>query len=124
MGGIYFWDCNEIVREIFMWCKDRGIFLVVIYLFGKFNVEVDLVSRYFYDDMEWLLDIYVYNSLIIKWGNFEIDFFVLWLNVKLFCYVVWKFDLCVYFIDVFIFDWFVFKFVYCFLFFSVIGKVF
>lgn len=60
MGGIYFRDCNQITREIILWCKDRDIFLIIIYLFGKLNVEVDKVSREFYDDMEWLLDVQVY----------------------------------------------------------------
>ncbi|CAH3176796.1 unnamed protein product [Porites lobata] len=47
-------------RETLLWCKDRGISLVVTYLPGKLNVEADLASRHFHDDTEWSLDTHCY----------------------------------------------------------------
>ena len=123
MGGTHSRDCNEIARETLMWCKDRGISLAVTHLPGKLNVEADLASRHFHDDTEWSLDTHVYNSLITKWGNPEIDLFASRLNAKLPCYAAWKPDPCAHFIDAFTLDWSVFKLVYCFPPFSVIGKV-
>lgn len=123
MGGTHSRDCNEIARETLLWCKDRGISLAVTHLPGKLNVEADLASRHFHDDTEWSLDTHVYNSLITKWGNPEIDLFASRLNAKLPCYAAWKPDPCAHFIDAFTLDWSVFKLVYCFPPFSVIGKV-
>ena len=88
-----------------------------------FNVEADPASRHFHDDTEWSLDTHVYNSLITKWGNPEIDLFASRLNAKLPWYAAWKPDPCAHFIDAFTLDWSVFKLFYCFPPFSVIGKV-
>lgn len=57
MGGIKFNGCNDIIREIFMWCIDRKLILFIFYLLGKFNIEVDKVSCEFNNsNIEWLLD--------------------------------------------------------------------
>lgn len=57
MGGIKFSSCNDIIREIFMWCIDWKLILLIFYLLGKLNIEVDRVSCEFYNsNIEWLLD--------------------------------------------------------------------
>lgn len=49
MGGIYFKLCNDIVSQIWIWCIDRSIWLLVVYIFGVENVVVDRKFRKFDD---------------------------------------------------------------------------
>lgn len=123
MGGIYSRDCNQIMRETILWCKDRDISLTITHLPGKVNIEADKAIREFHDDTEWSLDVQVYQTLVSRWGTPDVDQFVSQLNAKMLCYVAWKPDPNAFTIDAFTLSWSVFNLVYCFPPFSVIVKV-
>lgn len=125
MGGQKVRNCNDIIKEILMWCIQRQLVLLIFYILGKLNIEVDRVSRELYNsNKEQFLDFIIFDEFKFKWGDFEIDMFLLRLNYKMFLYVVWKLDLCVEIIDIFILYWFRYKFIYCFIFFGFFSKVF
>lgn len=67
MGGMKFRFCNEMIREIIMWCMVRYLILLIFYLLGKLNVEVDRVSCVFYNsNIEWFLVLFV---LMVFYGK-------------------------------------------------------
>ena len=45
MGGSHSIPCNKIARDIWMWCKDREIWLTPGHIPGIENTEADLASR-------------------------------------------------------------------------------
>lgn len=92
MGGTHSRPCNNITREIMLWCKAKDVTLVIAHLPGKLNVEADKASRVFNDDTEWCLDVCEYNRLVKLWGLPCIDLFTSKLNYKLMPCVAWKPD--------------------------------
>ena len=48
-------ELDEIAREIWLWCVDKGIHLSAAHFLGKMNQEADELSRVFNDDLEWSL---------------------------------------------------------------------
>ena len=54
MGGTKSRVCNEVTREIIMWCMAMPLRLSVSHLPGKLNVEADRASRNFHNsNTEW-----------------------------------------------------------------------
>lgn len=92
MGGIYFLECNKIVCEIWIWCIQRNIWVIVILLLGKENVDVDREFRIFNDNIEWFFEENIFYSIVKIYGMLFIDFFVFRINRKVFCYVLWRLD--------------------------------
>ena len=123
MGGTHSTTCNQITRDILLWCKDRNIVLTIAHLPGHLNVLADKASREFKDNIEWGLDSGCYVMLTNKWGNSQIDMFASRLNHKIDKYVSWKPDPSAYAVDAFSIDWNKFDLIYCFPPFSLIGKV-
>lgn len=54
MGGIYFMECNFVVKDIWLFCIMRQIWVFVVYILGKENIQVDKEFRVFYDNKEWM----------------------------------------------------------------------
>ena len=123
MGGTHSRPCNDITREILLWCKAKGLTLAIAHLPGKLNIEADKASRVFNDDTEWSLDVGEYNRLVTLWGRPSIDMFASRLNYKLTPYVAWKPDPGALAIDAFTLNWSDYPLLYCFPPFSLIGKV-
>ena len=122
MGGTHSPSCNNIAREIILWCKARNIWLSISHIPGKLNVEADQASRVFNDDTEWSLDSNLFADLVAKWGQPDIDLFASRLNHKADKYVSWKADPGAIATDALSIDWSPYKLV-CFPPFSLIGKV-
>ena len=56
-------SCNKITRDIWLWCKARGLWLTAAYLLGALNVEADAQSRLFHENTEWFLD-----QVVFEWS--------------------------------------------------------
>ena len=50
-GGTKSCSCNDITREIFMWCIDRELTLSISHLPGKLNTEAVKASREFHNTL-------------------------------------------------------------------------
>ena len=123
MGGTHSDPCNDIARQIILWCKDRNVWLSISHIPGKLNTEADQASREFNDDTEWSLNPGLFNNLVAKWGKPEIDLFASRLNNKVDLYVSWRADPGAFATDSLSVDWSPYKLIYCFPPFSLIGKV-
>ena len=122
MGGLKSRVCNEVTRQIIMWCMARHLTLSVSHLPGKPDVEADRVSSIFHkSNTEWSLAPSVFDELWAKWGEPDIDMFASRLNYKVSQYVAWKPDSGAIAIDAFTLDWSRYKLIYCFPPFSLIG---
>ena len=55
MGGIKSADCNNMARQIWLWCIEREIWLSACHIPGSINVEADSESRVFNTSTEWSL---------------------------------------------------------------------
>lgn len=123
MEGTHSLQCNEITREIILWCRERELTISISHLPGKLNIEADRASRYFHSNTEWSLDLGCFQSLTAKWGMPEVDMFASRLNHKVEKYIAWKPDPGAIAIDAFTVDWAKYQLIYCFPPFSLIGKV-
>ena len=82
MGGIQSERCNEIAREICLYCKLRNIWISAEHLPGVNNSRADLESRTFSDGIEWTLEKKYFNCIIDRFGDVEIDLFASRLNAQ------------------------------------------
>ena len=123
IGGTHSRPCNDITREILLWCKAQSLFLVIAHLPGHLNVEEDSASRVFKDDTEWSLDLNEYNRLVNYCGMPCADLFASRLHNKVKSYVAWKPDPGALAIDAFTVDWSDYSLASCFPPFSLIARV-
>ena len=105
MGGIKSQPCNELAKRIWQWCTERGCWLTAAYLPGKANVIADAMSRKFNDQIEWQLNVCIFNRINDEFGPFEIDLFASRLNKQLGRYCAWKPDPAAVAVDAFSVDW-------------------
>ena len=93
IGGTKSCSCNDITREIFMWCIDRQLTLSISHLPGKLNTEADKASRVFHNsNTEWSLDQTSFNELKSELGEPDVDMFASRLNHKTPHYIAWRRD--------------------------------
>lgn len=117
-------NCNDITREIMMWCMETHLSLSVSHIPGKLDTAADKASREFQNNnTEWSLDPTIFNELTSRWGEPEIDMFASRLNHKLTSYEAWKPDPGTVAIDAFTLDWSKYHLIYRFPPFSLISKV-
>ena len=121
MGGSKSKECNRMAKDIWLWCKERNIWLSVVFLPGIFNVDADRESRQFNDDMEWKLDSHIFERICQIFGRPDIDMFATRLNYQIKPFVSWKPDPECWAVDAFFVDWSD-KFIYCFPPFSIIQR--
>ena len=84
--------CNQIARDIWLWCYNRGIWLSAAHLPGSQNVRADKESRTRHDNMEWVLDAQLFQKICDVFGKPEVDLFANRLNHQLDNYMSWKPD--------------------------------
>lgn len=113
---------NNIVRDLWLWCKEKDIYLTVSYIEGKKNIEADKASREFNANIEWSLNQRVFELVIQRYGNMDIDLFASRLNHKIEKYISWKPDPMAVYINAWHVEW-DFKLGYCFPPFSLIPSV-
>ena len=83
MGGSRSPECNSIANIIWIWAKDRNIWLTVSHIPGTENFEADAQSRHFNDRTEWKLDRRIFKSITHKLFCPEIDMFASRLNFQM-----------------------------------------
>ncbi|XP_022795666.1 uncharacterized protein LOC111334234 [Stylophora pistillata] len=66
MGTSHSWQLNELNKEIWTWCIDRGIWLTVAHIPGKTNVVADRESRQHRREIEWTINSDLYEEGICK----------------------------------------------------------
>ena len=98
--------CQKITKKIWLWCKNRGIWLSAAYLPSKENVVADKMSRKDYDkSSEWALNESIFQKTCKVYGKPEIDMFATRLNHKCKRYVSWHPDPYAEAVDAFSVDW-------------------
>ena len=75
MGGVKVKLCNNIAKELIVWCKARGIWVSASYIPGRNNTEADSLSRKINDNLEWKLDKSSFEYICNKFGTPDIDLF-------------------------------------------------
>ena len=113
MGGTHSPSCNQITRDILLWCKQRKLKVTISHLPGHRNVVADKASREFKDDVEWAIDHGVFDMLIKKWGRPQIDVSTSRLNYKVCACVSWKPDPLVCTVNAFTLNWTKYDIIYC-----------
>lgn len=89
MGVSHSVPCNNIARDIWLWCKDRDIWITPAHIPGVENTEADLASRVFNDQTEWKLDPLILTDIFTLFGKPDLDLFASRLNHQLSRYVSW-----------------------------------
>lgn len=114
--------CNDIARDIWLWCLSHSNCVTATHLPGCLNIEADAESRVDRHNIEWHLDTQVFAEVINRFGLCDVDLFASRVNAQLRKYVSWKPDPDAFAIDAFSLDWSLFK-AFCFPPFSLIPRV-
>lgn len=122
MGGSRSVECDRLAKRIWIWCKERQIWLTVAHIAGILNVAADRKSRSFNDSTEWMLNTKIFESISDKFGKPEIDLFGSRLNYQVKPFVSWHPDPESFAVDAFTINWKKW-FIYAFPPFSVIQRV-
>ena len=105
MGGNNSSECNAVVRQMWLWCFQKNIFLTAAHIPGVTNVEADRLSRKFHDGTEWALNDEVFDRICTQLVQPKIDLFASRLNKKLDNYVSWQPDPKAVAVDAFSLNW-------------------
>jgi hypothetical protein len=57
-------DCNTVAKRIWLWALERKIWISAAHIPGVDNVEADLASRVFKDELEWTLSTDIFQELM------------------------------------------------------------
>lgn len=104
MGGTSI-HCDEVAREIWQRCEEKGIYLLPVHIPGKLNVQADYNSRVFDDEKEWELNPVLFERICKIFGVPEIDLFASMLNHKVDKYVSYQPDPYAWKVDAFSINW-------------------
>ena len=63
MGGSRSPDCNDITKQIWMWCKENAVWISVSHIPGIMNTEADVLSRQVSDRTEWKLSLDIFHKV-------------------------------------------------------------
>ena len=122
-GGTHSTECNEIAGQIWKWCQERRIWLIVSHVPGVLNSQADYESRHFSEDTEWEINPQIFHNICQQWGTPDIDLFASRLNHQVSQYASWGPDPFCSFVDAFTEDWSQFNLVYIFPPFRLINRV-
>ena len=56
-------NLNKLTRKIWLWCRERKIWLNAFYIASSKNVEADKESRSRHDNTEWMLNSDLFDKL-------------------------------------------------------------
>lgn len=96
---------NNLATDIWSWCINRNIHLSIGFVSGVLNSEADKLSRKINDDLEWTLDNNIFQSIVDRFGQPDIDLFASRLNHKLDKYVSYTPDPHAFAVDAFSISW-------------------
>ena len=98
--------CNDVTREIWLWCIKMNNFVHAVHLPGSKNVEADEESRIDRREIEWKLYPVFFKAVQTKLGVCDnVDLFASRVNNQLDRYVAWQPDPGTWQIDAFFLDW-------------------
>ena len=99
-------NCNQITRELWVWCANHGIWLSAAHIPGKENVLADKESREKHSDTEWKLNPKLFVCIVTFWGTVSVDLFASRLKYQLKpSFFSWSPDPEAMAIDAFSLDW-------------------
>ena len=98
-------NCNQITRELWVWCANQGIWLSAAHIPGKKNVLADKESMAKRSDTEWKLNPELFDCIVTIWGTFSADLFASMLNYQFKPFVSWRPDPEAMAIDAFSLEW-------------------
>ena len=122
MGGKLF-ELNNQARELWLWCKQRGIWLTVAYITSANNYEADAESRMVHDNLEWKLNKFLFDKICNLFTKPSTDLFASRLNFQVNNYIAWKPDPYAMAVDAFTVNWGELGVCYAFPPFSIISKI-
>ena len=120
-GGVKSGRCNQVAQEIWQWAEARQNWLSAAHIPGIENVIADYKSRNFEDNIEWSLSDRLFERIVDRFGEPDIDLFASRLNHKVDRFVSWSPEPGAFAIDAFSLVWTDFKF-YAFPPFSLVGR--
>ena len=83
MGGTHSFKCNQLNRQLILWCKFKRIWLSACHIAGKANVSADRYSRKRSIHTEWSLNVETFQALCERFGTPLIDLFASHTNHQL-----------------------------------------
>lgn len=98
-------DLHSIAKEIWLWAKDRNLWISAAHVPGVDNSEADELSRNINDDTEWMLNPKYFKRLETVIGNMDIDLFASRINCQLQQYVSYTPDSQAIAIDAMTLSW-------------------
>lgn len=105
MGGIRSHALDLLSRSLWEWCIPRNLFVSAQHIPGKSNCTADTLSREFSSNLEWALDLAIYDQLIHMTFDPDIDLFASRLNAKVERFVSWQPEPGAMAIDAFSISW-------------------
>ena len=103
-------ECNALAKEIWMFCREKGILISCAYIAGKENVVADKASRKEYKQAEWMLSKHIFEQAVTTFQFFpDIDCFATRANAQLPVYASRHPDPYATHIDSFTFNWINYK---------------
>ena len=97
--------CNQITRELWVWCAQHGIWLSSVHIPGKQNVLADKESREKQPDWELKLNPQLFECIIPPWGTLSVDLFASRWDYQLRPFVSWRPEPEAMAIDAFSLNW-------------------
>ena len=105
MGGIKSPSLNSLSRTLWEWCIERNIIISAQHIPGKENLVADSLSREFSSNLEWSVDIDIFNQISNMTFVPDIDLFASRLNAKTDCFVSWHPEPGAMAVDAFSISW-------------------
>lgn len=121
-GGVVY-SLNLLANKLWLWCKNRNIWITARHIPGLKNTIADFKSRKFNDSLEWSLCQSIFKNIVKQWSNPDVDLFASRLNCKVKQFVSLEPDPDATATDAFSVDWGAFKLCYAFPPFNMIGRV-
>ena len=121
MGGTHSLPCNIVAREIWLWAKERNLWLSANHIAGSANFVADFKSRIFKDNTEWQLPPKIFQRVTNTFFCPECDLFASCLNTQVSKYASWYPEPGSWIVDAFSISWWNMKF-YAFPPFSLVGR--
>ena len=75
--------CNDITRDIWLWCLERHNFVSAVHIPGSTYIEAEFESRVDRHEIEWRLDERFFQSIVRKLGGCDVDLFASRVNAQL-----------------------------------------
>ena len=105
MGGPHSLPCNIVAREIWLWAKERNLWLSANHIAGSANFVADFKSRIFKDNTEWQLSPKIFQRVTNTFFRPEYDLFASRLNTQVSKYASWYPEPGSWIVDAFSISW-------------------